>query len=80
MTQDMLISREESFAPIAALYKFGTEEEAVRQANDTSMGLASYAFTTDVNRVWRLLENLEAGMIGLNSGRCLPPCLRLWCQ
>ena len=75
MTQDMLISREESFAPIAALYKFGTEEEAVRQANDTSMGLASYAFTTDVNRVWRLLENLEAGMIGLNSGRCLPPLL-----
>lgn len=68
MTQDMVISREESFAPIAALYKFNTEDEAVRHANDTSMGLASYAFTTDVNRIWRLLENLEAGMIGLNSG------------
>ncbi|EYE96117.1 NAD-dependent succinate-semialdehyde dehydrogenase [Aspergillus ruber CBS 135680] len=68
MTPDMLISQEESFAPIAALYKFNTEEEAVRCANDTSMGLASYAFTRDVNRVWRLMENLEAGMIGLNSG------------
>lgn len=86
MTPDMLISREESFAPIAALYKFSTEDEAVQHANDTSMGLASYAFTTDVNRTWRLLENLEAGMIGLNSGTysCLessfsssspsPPC------
>lgn len=68
MTQDMLISREESFAPIAALYRFNTEDEAIRLANDTSMGLASYAFTSDVNRIWRLLENLEAGMIGLNSG------------
>lgn len=68
MKPEMLISREESFAPIAALYKFDTEEEAVRCANDTSMGLASYAFTRDVNRVWRLMENLEAGMIGLNSG------------
>lgn len=68
MTPDMLISREESFAPIAALYKFTAEDEAVKHANDTSMGLASYAFTTDVNRTWRLLENLEAGMIGLNTG------------
>lgn len=68
MTPEMLISQEESFAPIAALYKFDTEEEAVRCANDTSMGLASYAFTRDVNRVWRLMENLEAGMIGLNTG------------
>lgn len=70
MTPDMLISREESFAPIAALYKFSSEDEAVKHANDTSMGLASYAFTTNVNRTWRLLENLEAGMIGLNTGTC----------
>jgi len=73
MTPEMLISQEESFAPIAALYKFDTEEEAVRCANDTSMGLASYAFTRDVNRVWRLMENLEAGMIGLNTGMSCPP-------
>ncbi|DAA76890.1 TPA_exp: Uncharacterized protein A8136_7119 [Trichophyton benhamiae CBS 112371] len=68
MRPEMLISREETFAPIAALYKFDTEEEAVKCANDTSMGLASYAFTKDVDRVWRMLENLEAGMIGLNTG------------
>ncbi|KAK2739763.1 hypothetical protein FQN57_006460 [Myotisia sp. PD_48] len=68
MTPEMLISREETFAPIAALYKFETEEEAVSLANDTSMGLASYAFTKNVDRMWRMLENLEAGMIGMNTG------------
>ncbi|KAL1959660.1 hypothetical protein VTO42DRAFT_1695 [Malbranchea cinnamomea] len=68
MTQDMLISREESFAPILALYRFDTEEEAVKWANDTSMGLASYAFTKSVDRMWRMFENLEAGMIGMNTG------------
>lgn len=68
MKADMLISREETFAPIAALYRFETEEEAVKWANDTSMGLASYAFTKNVDRLWRMLENLEAGMIGLNTG------------
>lgn len=68
MTEQMQISQEESFAPIAALYRFETEEEAVKAANDTSMGLASYAFTKNVDRVWRLFENLEAGMIGMNTG------------
>ena len=68
MTEDMLVSREETFAPIAALYKFETEEEAVKLANDTSMGLASYAFTKNIDRMWRMLENLEAGMIGMNTG------------
>lgn len=68
MTEQMQISQEESFAPIAALYRFETEEEAVKMANDTSMGLASYAFTKNVDRVWRLFENLEAGMIGMNTG------------
>lgn len=68
MTDQMQISHEESFAPIAALYRFETEEEAVKLANATSMGLASYAFTKNVDRVWRLFENLEAGMIGMNTG------------
>ncbi|KAL1968101.1 hypothetical protein VTN77DRAFT_2231 [Rasamsonia byssochlamydoides] len=68
MKQEMLISREETFAPIAALYKFETEEEVVKLANDTSMGLASYAFTKNIDRMWRMLENLEAGMIGMNTG------------
>lgn len=68
MTADMAISHEESFAPIAALYRFDTEDQAVKLANDTSMGLASYAFTKNIDRMWRLLENLEAGMIGMNTG------------
>lgn len=68
MTQDMLLTREETFGPICALYKFDTEDEVVKYANDTSMGLASYFFTKSVDRTWRLLENLEAGMIGMNTG------------
>lgn len=64
----MQVTQEESFAPIAAVYRFKTEDEVVQQANDTDMGLASYVFTTDVNRSWRMLEKLEAGMIGLNTG------------
>jgi succinate-semialdehyde dehydrogenase len=68
ITSDMLVFKEESFAPIASLCKFETEEEAVQMANDTSMGLASYVFTKDVNRLWRMFENLEAGMVGLNTG------------
>lgn len=68
MTPNMLLSREETFAPVCALYSFSTEAEAVKAANDTSMGLASYFFTKDVDRTWRLLENLEAGMVGMNTG------------
>lgn len=64
----MQVTQEESFAPIAAVYRFKSEDEVVRLANDTDMGLASYVFTTDVNRSWRMLEKLEAGMIGLNTG------------
>ena len=73
MTNDMLMSREETFAPVAGLYKFEKEEEAVKWANDTSMGLASYAFTKNVDRLWRMLENLEAGMIGLVSSTLRVP-------
>ncbi|KAL6247621.1 hypothetical protein RBB50_004969 [Rhinocladiella similis] len=68
MTPKMLSYKEEIFGPILALYAFDTENEAVRLANDTSMGLASYFFTKDVDRTWRLLESLEAGMIGMNTG------------
>ncbi|KAF5980117.1 putative UGA2-succinate semialdehyde dehydrogenase [Fusarium bulbicola] len=68
MTSDMLTTQEEIFGPILGLYKFETEEEVVKKANDTSMGLASYFFTRDVSRTWRLLESLEAGMIGMNTG------------
>jgi succinate-semialdehyde dehydrogenase len=67
MNDQMLIAKEETFAPVTGLFKFEKEEEAVKWANDTSMGLASYAFTKNVDRIWRMLENLEAGMIGLVS-------------
>jgi hypothetical protein len=67
-TKEMLITEEETFAPVLAMYSFDTEEEAVEAANNTSMGLASYYFTKNIDRTWRLLENLEAGMIGMNTG------------
>ncbi|KAM0807773.1 hypothetical protein AB5N19_08113 [Seiridium cardinale] len=70
MADDMFMSCEENFAPILGIYIFETEKEVVKRANDTSMGLASYVFTKDVSRLWRLFENLEAGMIGLNTGNC----------
>lgn len=72
MTSSMLTTREEIFGPLLGLYKFETEEEVVKMANDTSMGLASYFFTADVSRTWRLLESLEAGMIGMNTGSISP--------
>ncbi|OAA70439.1 succinate-semialdehyde dehydrogenase [Cordyceps fumosorosea ARSEF 2679] len=68
MTQDMLMSREETFAPVCGIYSFDTEEQVTRWANDTSMGLASYIFTKNMDRVFRLTENLDAGMIGVNTG------------
>ncbi|KAH9886858.1 aldehyde dehydrogenase [Xylariomycetidae sp. FL2044] len=64
----MKIACEETFGPLLALFPFETEEEAVAAANNTSMGLASYCFTKNVDRMFRLLENLEAGMIGMNTG------------
>lgn len=67
MTKDMIMTREETFAPVCGIYTFDTEEEAVELANDTSMGLASYAFTKNMDRVFRLSENLDAGMIGVVS-------------
>jgi succinate-semialdehyde dehydrogenase/glutarate-semialdehyde dehydrogenase len=77
MTPEMLTSKEEIFGPLLGLYRFETEDEIVRMANDTSMGLASYFFTNDVSRTWRLLENLEAGIIGMNTGRWLTDCIFL---
>lgn len=69
MKDDMLSTTEEIFGPLLGIYKFETEEEVVRRANDTNMGLAAYFFTRDVDRTWRMLENLESGMIGMNTGK-----------
>ncbi|KAK8066025.1 hypothetical protein PG997_012772 [Apiospora hydei] len=70
MNDEMAMSQEEVFAPLLAVYAFETEEEVTKRANNTPMGLTSYVFTKDVNRLWRMFEKLEAGMIGLNTGNC----------
>jgi succinate-semialdehyde dehydrogenase/glutarate-semialdehyde dehydrogenase len=67
-TPDMLIFREETFGPVAPLFRFHTEEEAIRMANDTEFGLASYFYGRDIGRVWRVAEALEYGMVGINEG------------
>ncbi|MEH6456602.1 MAG: NAD-dependent succinate-semialdehyde dehydrogenase [Cocleimonas sp.] len=68
VTTDMRVTYEETFGPVAPLFKFKTEEEAVKMANDTEFGLASYFYTRDIGRVWRVSEALEYGMVGVNSG------------
>jgi succinate-semialdehyde dehydrogenase/glutarate-semialdehyde dehydrogenase len=67
-TPDMLIAKEETFGPVAPLFRFGTEEEAIRLANDTPFGLAAYLYTRDLGRSWRVSEALEYGIVGLNTG------------
>lgn len=64
----MKISKEEVFGPVAPIFRFHTEEEAITMANDTEYGLASYFYTTDVARCWRVAEALEYGMVGINEG------------
>jgi len=65
---DMRIAQEETFGPVAPLFRFSTEEEAVALANDTPYGLASYFYSRDIGRCWRMAENLEYGMVGINTG------------
>ncbi|MEH6737928.1 MAG: aldehyde dehydrogenase family protein, partial [Sulfitobacter sp.] len=68
MKKDMLVSHEETFGPIAPLFEFETEDEAVELANDTEFGLAGYFYSNDIRRVWRVAERLETGMVGINTG------------
>jgi succinate-semialdehyde dehydrogenase / glutarate-semialdehyde dehydrogenase len=68
VTPKMLVAREETFGPLAPLFRFETEAEAVRMANDTEFGLAAYFYTRDLGRAWRVSEALEYGIVGLNTG------------
>jgi succinate-semialdehyde dehydrogenase/glutarate-semialdehyde dehydrogenase len=68
VTPDMSIFSEEIFGPVAPLYRFKTEEEAIAMANDTIYGLAAYFYARDIGRVWRVAEGLEYGILGINEG------------
>jgi succinate-semialdehyde dehydrogenase/glutarate-semialdehyde dehydrogenase len=68
VTAEMKVAREETFGPLAPLFRFETEEEAIRMANDTEFGLASYFYARDIGRVWRVAEALEYGIVGINEG------------
>ena len=68
VTQDMLVSQEETFGPLAPLFRFETEEEVIAKANDTIFGLASYFYARDISRITRVQEALEYGMVGVNTG------------
>jgi succinate-semialdehyde dehydrogenase/glutarate-semialdehyde dehydrogenase len=63
-----LMAREETFGPVAPLFRFKTEEDAIAQANNTEFGLAAYFYGRDIGRVWRVAEGLESGMVGINTG------------
>ena len=65
---DMLLSCEETFGPVAPLFRFRDEAEALRLANDTPFGLAAYFYSRDVKRIWRVAEALETGIVGINEG------------
>ena len=64
----MLIAREETFGPVAPLFRFDTEAEVIAMANDTEFGLAGYFYTRDLARCWRVAEALECGIVGVNTG------------
>jgi succinate-semialdehyde dehydrogenase / glutarate-semialdehyde dehydrogenase len=68
VTSKMKVAREETFGPVAPLFRFFKDEEAVQFSNDTEFGLASYFYSRDIGRIWRVAENLEYGMVGINTG------------
>ncbi|KHF25219.1 succinate semialdehyde dehydrogenase [Solemya velum gill symbiont] len=68
VTPDMRVTREETFGPVAPLYRFSSEAEVIELANDTQSGLAAYFYSKDISRVWRVSEALEYGIVGVNEG------------
>jgi succinate-semialdehyde dehydrogenase/glutarate-semialdehyde dehydrogenase len=68
VSAEMKVMQEETFGPVAAVMRFSTEAEVIAAANDTDFGLASYFYSRDISRVWRVAEQLEYGMVGINTG------------
>jgi len=68
VTTEMAVTREETFGPVAPLFRFKTEEDVIKMANDTEFGLASYFYSRDIGRIWRMAEALEYGLVGINEG------------
>jgi succinate-semialdehyde dehydrogenase / glutarate-semialdehyde dehydrogenase len=68
VTKDMLVAKEETFGPLAPLFRFKTEDEVLAMANDSEFGLASYFYSRDINRVFRVAEKIESGMVAVNTG------------
>jgi succinate-semialdehyde dehydrogenase/glutarate-semialdehyde dehydrogenase len=68
VSRDALIFNDETFGPVAPLFRFETEDEAIAMANDTPFGLAAYVYARDVGLIFRVVDNLEFGMVGVNEG------------
>jgi len=68
VTPTMEVTREETFGPLAPIYRFHTDDEGIKLANDTEFGLAAYFYARDVNRIWKVAEELESGIVGINTG------------
>jgi succinate-semialdehyde dehydrogenase/glutarate-semialdehyde dehydrogenase len=68
ISNDMMVASEETFGPLAPLFRFKTDDEVIALANDTEFGLASYFYSRDIGRIWRVAEALECGMVGVNTG------------
>ena len=68
VTADMKVSHEETFGPLAPIYRFDDEAQAIAMANDTEFGLAAYFYSRDIGRIWRVAEGLEYGIVGINEG------------
>ena len=73
VTREMVVSNDETFGPLAPLFKFSSDAEVIEMANDTEFGLAGYFFSKDFNRIWRVAAALECGMVGVNTGKISAP-------
>jgi succinate-semialdehyde dehydrogenase/glutarate-semialdehyde dehydrogenase len=68
VTSDMKVAREETFGPLAPLFRFKTDDEAIQMSNNTEFGLAGYFYSRDIGRIWKVAEGLEYGILGINTG------------